>query len=89
MGYCGPRQRSTNLKDGFSNRRVPEELSSRGVSVTGGDADGYEGTLHSPTCQVNRDHTGGGKPPSPIVPPVQHNGALEGSEWAARHHLSV
>ena len=35
------------------------------------------------------DHTGGGKPPPPTVPPVQHAGDLAGAKRAEYHHFSV
>ena len=56
---------------------------------TGGDTDGNEGTITTPGCQGNRDHAGGGKPPPPMIPPVQHNGDLEGYERAVSEHHSV
>ena len=37
----------------------------------------------------HRDHTGGGKPPPPIVTPVRHAGALEGAERLTYYHRSV
>ena len=84
-----PQRISTNLQDGFSNCGGPEELYSIGVSGTCCDVDSDEGKLPIPTCQVHYDHTGGGQPPPPTVPTVQHDSALEGPEWAACHHHSV
>ena len=89
MVYHGPRRSATNLQYGFYNQGGPEELSSQGVTGTGRDADGDDGTLPTLTCMGHRDHTGGGKPPPPTVPSVQYSGVLEGPERAARHHRSV
>ena len=76
LGDHGPRRRSTNLQDGFPNCRGPEELSCQGLSGTGSNADGDAGPFPTRSCQVHRDHIGGGKPHPPTVPLVQHDGAL-------------
>ena len=55
----------------------------------GVDADGNKGTLLTPTFQGHLDHTVGDKSPPPMFPLVRHDGSLEGSERAARHHRSV
>ena len=48
-----------------------------------------KGTILIPECQGHRDHNRVGQPPSPMMPPVRHYGALEGSERAAYCHHSV
>ena len=63
-----------------------EELSHRGVSGTGSNADGDSVTLHTLACQGNRDHAGRLQPPPPTVTPVRHAGDLEGSERVACCH---
>ena len=66
-----------------------KELSLQGVSGTGGDEEDDEGTHPKPACQGHCNHTGGGQPPLPTVPPLQFDGDLEGSEREARHHRSL
>ena len=53
------------------------------------DADGDVGPLLPLACQGYHDYTGEGKPTSPTVPPVRHDGYLAGAERAASQHLSV
>ena len=68
-GY-GSRRRATNLQDVFTNHRVPEGLSRRGVPGTGRNTEGEAVPLPTPSYVGHRDHTGGGKPPPPPTPPV-------------------
>ena len=82
MGYHRPQKRSTNKQDGHYNRGGAKELSSQGVSRTDSNTDGNEGTLPTPIFQGHRDHTGGGQPTPPTVPPAIHTGALEVPERA-------
>ena len=89
MGEYRPRQRGTNLQDGFSNCDRTKEMSHLGMSGTDNDADGDQGTLLAPACQRHHDHTGGGKTPPPMVFPQQLSVALEGSERAKCYHRSV
>ena len=50
LGNHGPWRRTTNLQGVFSNREGTKELSRRGVSGTGWEADDNEGKLPPPEC---------------------------------------
>ena len=77
LGNQGYYRGSRHLQDGFTNLWEKKELLYRGVLGTGDDADGYAGSFLSPSCPGHRHHIGEGKPPPPMVPLVQHAGALE------------
>ena len=47
------------------------------------DKDGYAGALPAPACTRHRGHSGGGKPPPPMVRPMRHAGPPAGPEWQA------
>ena len=51
--------------------------------------DGDTGQLLSPACMGQCDYSGGGKPPPPLLPLVQHAGALAIAKWVASHHFPV
>ena len=53
------------------------------------DKDGYAGALPAPACPGHRGHSGGGKPPPPMVHPMRHAGPQEGTEGQAPCHSSV
>ena len=56
---------------------------------TGSDAEGDAGLFISPSYPGHRDCIGGGKPPPPTVPPVQHADALASTERAEPFHRPV
>ena len=80
LGDHSPWHRARNLKDGFPNRGGHREMYRQGVSGTGSNADGDAVTLPTPACPGKRDHAGGVKPTPHTVPPVQHDGGMEGSK---------
>ena len=47
-----------------------------GMTRPSGDEDGDAVPFPAPSCPGNRGHFGGGKPPPPMVPPMQHSGTL-------------
>ena len=55
----------------------------------GVDADGDEGALLAPAFQGHCGDPGGGQPPLSMVPPVWHDGDMEGPEWDAQAHVTV
>ena len=86
LGDHAPRRRDTKLKNIFPNCGGGKELSCQGVSRTGSNSDRNAGPLPTTACPGHRDHTVGGKPTPPTVPPVQHPGALKGAGRATSYH---
>ena len=81
------------LQDGLTNRWGTAELSYRGVSGTGGNADGDAdsdaGSFISLPYTGYRHHIGGGKPTLTMVSPMQHVGTLTCTEQDTRFHRPV
>ena len=86
LSYRGPRQRSTNLQDGFTNRGGTKELSCQGVLGKGSNIDSDAGPHPTPAFQGQRGNNGGGQPTPPTVHPVQYSDALKVAERAASYH---
>ena len=59
------------------------------MSGTSGDEDSDVSTLFSLACTEYYYQLGGGKPSAPMVPPMQHAGALACTEWETPCHLPV
>ena len=66
----GPHHRATNIPFGLPNCRGGKELSHRGVLGSFSNADGDTVPLYTSTCPGHLDHTVGGKPPPPKMPPA-------------------
>ena len=54
-----------------------------------GDEDVKAGTFYAPACPGHRGHFGGGKPPAPTVPPMQHSVPLACVEHNSTFHCTV
>ena len=59
------------------------------MSGTSGDEDDDAGTLYFLACPGYRYHFGGGKPPPPMVNPMQNAGSLACTEQEAPCHCPV
>ena len=89
LGSLGHRRRTTDVQDGLPNQGRSAELPSGGLPRTDRDADGDADALLQPACLGYRDCLGGGKPPPPKVPTMQHDCSMEGIKRKAPRHRTV
>ena len=89
LGSFGHRRRAADVLDGLPNQGRAAELPSGGLTSPGREEDGDADALFQPACPRYRDHFGGGKPPPPTVPPMQHSGPMEGTKRQAPCHCTV
>ena len=68
LGHGGE---SADVLHGLPGQRRPVELPGGGMPGTSGDEDGDAGTFYAPACPGHRGNFGGGKHPSPTVPPMR------------------
>ena len=70
--------RATDISNGLPGQGRPVELPGGGMPGPIGNKDGDAGTLPAPEFPKHCGHSGGGKPPPPMVHPMQHAGILMG-----------
>ena len=83
------RGRAADLLNGILGQGTPADLPSGGMSRTSGNKDGDAGPLPITVFPGHRGNSIRGKPPPPIVYPMQHVGLPVGTEQQAPCHSSV
>ena len=76
MENLGHEGRSADVPHALTGQGRPADLPGGGIPRTSGDEDDDAGTFYAPACTGHRGNFGGGKHPSPTVPPMQHAGPL-------------
>ena len=89
MGSLGHGRRPADVSTGLPDQGRAAELPCRGLPRMGRDEDGDADALFQPACPGYRDNFGGGKPPSPTVPLMRHDGSMEGTKWQAPLYRTV
>ena len=82
-------KRAADISNGLPGQGRPIELPSGGMPGPSGNEDSDAGTLLTLECPGHRGHSGGGKPPPPMVQPMLYAGPLAGTERQAPYHSSV
>ena len=80
LGSLGHRRQPADVSAGLPDQERAAELPSRGLPRMGRDEDGDADALLQLTCPVYLDHLGGGKPPTPKVLTMRHDGPMEGAK---------
>ena len=85
----GHRGRTADVSHGFTGQGRPADIHGGGMPRPSGNEDGDAGPFTTPECPGHHVHSGGGKHPSPTVPPMRHAGPLSGNEQKAHYHSSL
>ena len=86
LGHGG---RAADVLHGLPGQGRPADLPRGGMNRSSGDEDGNAGKFYAPECPGHRGSFGGGKSPSPTVPPMRHAGTLDYTERKAPCHRMV
>ena len=76
MDNPGRRDQVTDFLNEIPGEESPVELPGGGMPRLSSDKDGNAGALTGPACPRYRGHSGGGKPPPPMLHPMKHAGHL-------------
>ena len=86
LGHGG---RAADLSHGLPVQGSPTDLPGGGMPMPSGDEDGNSGPFPAPAWPIHCGHFGGGKPPPPTVPLMQHAGPPVYTKRKAPCHFTV
>ena len=81
--------RATDISNGLPGQGRPTELPGGRMPRPSGDEDGNSGPFPAPAWPIHCGHFGGGKPPPPTVPLMQHAGPPVYTKRKAPCHFTV
>ena len=80
LGSLGHGRRPTDVSDGLPDQWRAKELPCIGLPRKGRDTDSDVYAFLQPACPGYRDHLGVGKPPTPKVLTMRHDGPMSGTQ---------